>query len=412
MSRDRERAAGVEPGPPRRVVHIVGTLGAGGVQRLVLGLASSEALSGYRHGVICMLGATGLLRESFETLGMPIETCPVKWPSEFPIGSYSASEWLRQRLAFTFPARLATLLQEMGADLVHTHLSSQVHLQARGVVRRARLPWVWTLHNDYRPEGAELEQWRRALRIASGGSAAVTAVADEITRDLETRGLAGIETSRGGVDLGRFRTPGARDAAWRRMQGIPDDAVIMGAAGRLVAQKAYDVVLEAAASVTGDPPVHVVIAGAGPEREALEALGHRLGLEGRVHWVGFQDDVAAFLHQLDVFLIPSRYEGFPIALVEALASGLPCIASPVGGVPEMLGDADGILVPADSVEALAAAMRRMRSPDVRRSYAARARPIAERFSLDRMADQFADIYLRLSGAGAPAAGSERKVNER
>jgi glycosyltransferase involved in cell wall biosynthesis len=391
------------------VVHVVGTLGAGGVQRLVLGLATSKALSRYRHSVLCMLGATGNLRSHFESLPMRIESCSVKWPSIFPIGSYSVSEWLRQRLSFTFPGRLAALLGRMEADLVHTHLSVHVSRQANGVVRRAGLPWVWTLHNDYRPDSVELEDWRKAFRIASRGSAVVTAVAQEIAASLRNQGLPGIETSRGGVDLSRFRSAGGRDHAWRESRGIPTDAVVMGAAGRLVAQKAYDVVLEAAARVTGGPPVHIAIAGAGPERSALEAQTRRLGLERRVHWIGFQDDVPSFLHQLDVFLIPSRFEGFPIALVEALASGLPCIATPVGGVPEILGNDDGILVPVESVEPLADAMRRMQSPDLRQQFADRARPIAERFSLDRLAEQLAGIYGRLFGAAAGDMRSERKV---
>ena len=393
------------------VVHVVGTLGAGGVQRLVLGLATSKALSGYRHSVLCMLGATGNLRSHFERLPMRIESCSVKWPSIFPIGSYTVSEWLRQRLSFTFPGRLAELLRQMEADLVHTHLSVDMSRQANGVVRRARLPWVWTIHSDHRPEGGQLEDWLLASRLASAGNARITAVADEIVRDLRSRGFSRVETSRGGIDLSRFLVASTKDPQWRERLGIPAGAVVVGAAGRLTGLKAYDVLLDAAAGITDAPALHVVLAGGGPERKPLEAQARRLGIQDRVHLLGFLDDVPRFLHQLDVFVIPSRLEGFPIALLEALASGLPCIASPVGGVLEMLGEKGGILVTPESVDELAEALRRVRSPEVRQAYASGGAAISRNFSLDRMAEQFAEIYENLWSADQAGAPSQRKVSE-
>jgi GalNAc-alpha-(1->4)-GalNAc-alpha-(1->3)-diNAcBac-PP-undecaprenol alpha-1,4-N-acetyl-D-galactosaminyltransferase len=103
-----------------------------------------------------------------------------------------------------------------------------------------------------------------------------------------------------------------------------------------------------------------------------------------------------------VFVLSSRFEGFPVALVEALASGKPCIATPVGGVQEMVG-ADGARVVApESVDGLADAMREMESPAVRAALAARGPAIARRFSIDRMAEQFAAIYERLLDTGREA----------
>ena len=110
-------------------------------------------------------------------------------------------------------------------------------------------------------------------------------------------------------------------------------------------------------------------------------------------------------------MIPSRLEGFPIALLEALASGLPCIASPVGGVLEMLGEKGGILVTPESVDELAEALRRVRSPEVRQAYASGGAAISRNFSLDRMAEQFAEIYENLWSADQAGAPSQRKVSE-
>ncbi|MEX0878322.1 MAG: glycosyltransferase [Thermoanaerobaculia bacterium] len=409
----RTRLPGEESRP--HVVHIVGTLGAGGVQRLVLGLAAAPALASYRHSVVCLMGATGNLTTRFAGAGIPVTSCSVPWPDTMNLGSYRVSRWVRHRLAFTFPLRLATVLRRLRTDLVHTHLSSEVSRQARGIVRVARLPWVWTIHNDHKPEGAELEDWRRAARIGAGAPSAITVVADWIAHDLRERGLdppGGIQTTRGGVDIGRFRVPLPRDPGWRQELGIPEEAVVMGAAGRLVEQKGYDLLLRATARVLGGGvPLHLVMAGAGPLREQLAEETGRLGIGSYVHWVGFQENVPRFLRQLDVFLLPSRFEGFPIAMVEALASGLPCIATPVGGVREMVGDDGALVVPPESEEALAEAMRQMLSPAIRASYAARGPEIAGGFSIDLMAEQLSSLYGRLLAAARPEK-TQRKVNER
>ena len=383
----------------RHVVHIVGTLGAGGVQRLVLGLAAAPALAGYRHSVICLMGATGNLTARFAGAGIPATACTVPWPDTLDLGSYRVSRWVRHRLAFTFPHRLAAVLRRLRIDVVHTHLSSEVPRQAKGIVRIARLPWVWTIHNDHKPEGAELLDWQRAARIGAEAPSAVTVVADWIAHDLKERGLdppGGIQTTRGGVDVARFRPRLERDPAWRQKLGIPEDAVVMGAAGRLVEQKGYDLLLRATARVLADgSPLHLVMAGDGPLRKQLAAETGRLGIAHSVHWIGFQENVPRFLRELDVFLLPSRLEGFPIAMVEALASGLPCIATPVGGVREMVGDDGALVVPPEDEEALADAMRKMLSPATRAAYASRGPEIASGFSIDLMAEQLSVLYGRL-----------------
>jgi glycosyltransferase involved in cell wall biosynthesis len=188
--------------------------------------------------------------------------------------------------------------------------------------------------------------------------------------------------------------------------------VVFGASGRLVREKAYEVWVRAAGRlVAGSADVHFAIAGGGPLRRSLESEIARAGLKGRFHLLGFQSDVPGFLRELDVFVLSSRFEGFPLALVEALAAGLPCIATPVGGVTEMVGESGALIVPPESEEALAEAMKTMLSPAARAASAARGPGLAERFSIDRTADQFAALYDRLL-APAAAERSRKKVNER
>ena len=408
-------AMGREPGKPRRphVVHVVGSLGVGGVQRLVLGFAASPAGSAYRHSVVCLFSDNGELKERFRDAGIPAGSCGVPWPATLDVGSYRVSRWLRQRLEFAFPYRFSRELARRGADLVHTHVTYRIDLQAQGAIRQAGLPMVWTIHGKYRPEGRELERWRRASALTAEAGA-ITVVAEDLARDFRQRGLdhpAGVAVTRGGIDLSAFRSSPARDPRWRLSRGIDPGAVVFGASGRLVSEKAYEVFVRAARRIVQDgADAHFVIAGDGVLREQLEGEIAAAGLERRFHLLGFVEDVTGFLRELDVFVLSSRFEGFPIALVEALAAGLPAIATPVGGVPEMVGANGALVVPSESDAALAEAMKAMLPASNRAAYAARGPKIAERFSIDGMARQFGETYDRLLGMTALPA-PKRKVNE-
>lgn len=400
-------ARGGDPDAARpHVVHIVGTPGTGGVQNLVFDLAASPAGRRYRHTMLCLFSGREEFAQRYRDAGIAVESISVPWPGSLDLGSYRVSQWLRHRLAFTFPSRLARLLRRLRADIVHTHVSHRIDLQADGVLRHAGLPLVWTIHGQYRPEGRELERWRRVTRLASSRPSAITAVAEELARDFRARGLDhpdGIQVTRGGTDVSRFR-PRPRDPEWRAHWGIPRDAVLLGAAGRLVPEKAYEFFVRAAARIVKEgSDAHFVIAGGGPLRELLEAEIEKAGLGSRFHLVGFERDVPFFLSQIDVFVLSSRFEGFPIALIEALASGLPSIATPVGGVPELMGEDGGLIVAPESVEELAAAMRKMLDPKTRAAFASCGPAIAARFSMEQAADRFTDLYSRLLEQRNPKA---------
>jgi glycosyltransferase involved in cell wall biosynthesis len=151
----------------------------------------------------------------------------------------------------------------------------------------------------------------------------------------------------------------------------------------------------AALLVRHSPAAHFVVAGEGELRRSLKDQIERLGLNGRFHLIGEVRDMPAFYRELDVFVMPSISEGFGIAMVEALASGLPCIVSRVGGAPEVLMDGGGILTEPASPESLGAAMQQMLSKDIRGRYASQAVNIARRFSMDSAAGEFARIYSQL-----------------
>ncbi len=167
-----------------------------------------------------------------------------------------------------------------------------------------------------------------------------------------------------------------------RKTGRVDRRTVLGV-GRLVRQKGFDLLVPAFAAATRcDGGWELVIAGEGPEREALAALAASCGIADRVRLIGRQADIRRLYAQADVFALPSRWEGFPNALLEAMAAGLPVVAADcLTGPREIIRDEhDGLLVGSEDVDALTQALFRLISDtDLRRRLGAEAAGVADRF---------------------------------
>jgi glycosyltransferase involved in cell wall biosynthesis len=288
------------------------------------------------------------------------------------------------------PILLARLVRGLDADVVHTHL---VHADLYGGVaarlRGSRL--VSTKHNDDPFRTGSFRYVERGLaRLADR----VVAISDSLRRfTVERVGVpaAKVETIRYGLD--------EPPIAWGENppDAVPDEATILVSTSRLTRQKGVDVAVRTLAELP--PETVLVVLGEGPERQSLEMLARALGVEARLFLPGRVPDVAAWLRRASVYVQPARWEGFGLAVLEAMVSGLPVVATNVSSLPELVGDGDtGVLVPPDDPAALARGIvRALAEPQLGGAGRERAR---HEFSVWRMADRTAALYDSLESASS------------
>lgn len=303
-------------------------------------------------------------------------------------------------------------LRSHGADLVHVQGVSNNAAYALHAARALHLPLVVTLQGELTMDATKVYErsaaHRRLLQVVLQRADAVSACSTHTLREAEE--WAGLELGdRGtvihnGVDATAFES----DPSVERLH----DRRYVAALGRLVPEKGFDILVEAFADIAGEQPdVDLLIAGEGPERPSLDVLIDRLGLRERVRLTGRLDraGVAALLGGGEAFVLPSRHEPFGIVNLEAMAAGLPIVASAVGGVPELLGDVDGAtLVPPGSPVALAEGMRTALAIGGRGRSARRHH--ARRYSWSAVAERYLAVYEGVrSPAPAPPAAAPRPI---
>jgi glycosyltransferase involved in cell wall biosynthesis len=177
--------------------------------------------------------------------------------------------------------------------------------------------------------------------------------------------------------------------------GLPPDGLVAGVVSRLDPAKGVRVLIRALAQVDG---VTLTIVGDGPERAALESVADKLGVAGRIHWIGHRRDVLRLLPAFDLFVQPSLHEGLPNTVLEAMAAGLPVVATAVGGTPEVVVDGvTGLLVPPHDPDALAKGIAcLLRDLDLRRKMGRAGRErVKRRFAMKQMVRQTQTLYEHL-----------------
>lgn len=237
------------------------------------------------------------------------------------------------------------------------------------------------------------QSWLHARLINSWMTSLLVAVTQKAQQESIQEGIRfnKVVVIPNGVDLPHVEPEETRRV--RAEMGLAENAPLVLSVGRLAREKGPDLFLRSIPAVLANYPAAVfALAGDGPDRKALETLAHLLGIEGSVRFLGSRRDTAALLSAAEVFALPSRTEGMPNALLEAMAAGVPAAAFAVGGVPEVLHDeASGLLVPPEDVAAFSAALQRLLGDEkLREALAARARTVIEReYTRERMCRRFA-----------------------
>jgi glycosyltransferase involved in cell wall biosynthesis len=301
---------------------------------------------------------------------------------------------------------LQRVLRARAADLVHVH-SPRAALLGCLAGRALRRPTVVTVHLPAYYQvpgpgpGARLK--RRLYQAVEGLvnrhlAERVIYVSHRVYAEALALGVASHRRSlviENGIDLTQFGASDAR-AAVRSSLGTPPAAVVLCAVGRLDSQKGLNVLLDALARLPAGG-WEAWLVGDGPLALALQAQAQRLGLASRVRFLGCRDDVPRCLQAADVFALPSRYEASSLAVLEAMAAGLPCVVTAVGDNPYLVQDrVTGYLVAPDDPSALAAALAGLlQQADRRREMGARARARARAFSDRELAYRVQRVYATL-----------------
>lgn len=311
---------------------------------------------------------------------------------------------LRDRAAF---GRLVEHIRRTGPDVLHLHLTYAT-IWGLLAAKRCGRPAVATLHGGPVPvsswsrEGLR-QRWmanllrRRAVRVL-----AVSEAVREAWRRHGRLSSEALEVLPNGVPLPAACPSRAASGAERRALGLPDGDPLIVTVATLRGGKGVDTLLAASSRVlAARPGMRLAVVGEGPLRSELEEQAARLGLEDSVSWLGLRHDVPALLAAADVFVLASDHDALPTALLEAMATRTPVVASRVGGIPEIVRDGTtGLLVPPRDPGALAAALSRLAGDPSERQRlgAAGYQRVREGFSLEIWLERLRGVYRSVSEA--------------
>jgi len=370
------------------IVHVVAPAEFGGLERVVQMLG--RGLSGHGHDVHVL--AVVVRGQTADPFLAPLADAGVSTRTLAVPGR----AYRRERTA------VARALRQLRPDVVHTHGYRPDVLDA-GVARRLGIPVVTTVHGftggGWKNRFYEWLQSRSFRRFD-----AVVAVSWPLARRLER---SGVPSSRIHAVPNAWQpmAPALDRETARRILGLPPHSFVVGWVGRLSHEKGPDVLLDALLHLR-DLPLLVSVVGSGIMQGALRTQAEHLGLNGRVRWHGAVPDAGRLFPAFDACVLSSRTEGTPVVLFEAMAAGVPVIATCVGGVPDVVSGAEAVLARSEDPVALAAGIRAVYG----NSAAARARARAARarlerdYTVTRWLERYEEIYRLVSRhAAAPVA---------
>ena len=385
-----ERTAVSRAGPARVLIacdHIdfEGALHGGGRQLIELTRALLQ--DGRVRPTVCVLREATALGRALQAEGLPFRF--------FGDGEYSPAPF----------ARLVRTIRREGIEVLHlTDFGACTWGRLAGIATGTpSIVQVITHHSVHTHRGYP-KHVELAFRALAPSTAKALAISESVaTFARERMGFSARQTEVLYYPLPKhsFTPPSTeRVAAVRQAHGIPDGATVVGAVSRFFPVKGIHHLVDAFPGVLrARPDAWLLLVGRGPEESALRGQAASLGIAGRVIFAGFQRDSAAYAGSFDVAVVPSLEEGFGLVAVEAMALGIPVVASRVDGLVEVIADErSGLLVPPADPEAIAAAVLRvLGDPDLRSRLAEGGRSESARFALERYTGRLTELYQELAG---------------
>lgn len=335
-----------------RVLHLIKGLGPGGAERLLVSSARVRDREGFAVAVAYLLPWKTEFVSDLEALGVATKCLDVRHAED--------PRWC---------ARLHSLLRRERYDVLHLHsplVAGMARLTVRTLPGTRRPAVVSTEHNVWSSHARPTRELNAATFPLGD---AWLAVSDEVRESVPARLRARVEVVVQGIVLEDAAAAPEQRAAVRRELNIAPHEVAVVTVANFRSTKAYPDLLAAAKRlVDRNVPVRFVIIGQGPLEGEIRAQRTALGLDDRVDLLGFRPDAIRLLAGCDLFALASHYEGYPVAIMEAMAVGLPVVATEVGGVPEGVRDGvEGLLVPPARPELLATAIETLALDPARRA---------------------------------------------
>lgn len=372
---------GIDCRAKKTILHLIDTTGPGGAETVFIQLA--DLMRNRDYCSLVVIRGPGWVQDELIRRGIE----PIILDAQ---GSLNVK----------FLLALVCLIRKGRVSLIHSHLlGSNVYASMAGLI--TRVPVVATYHGmvDVSPS----ERFRRLKHLVMRwGIGRYVAVSQRLMANICDQGLLNPDKTTviyNGIDTSKYGLSSSGEL--RRCLGLAEGAVLVGSLGNVRRAKAYDVLVKTCAKLTPDHPnVHFVIGGHKDVRlmSELEALIVELDVEDRVHFLGFQQDCAMFLAEIDIFLLSSLSEGFSISTIEAMASTLPVLVTRCGGPEEIVSHTvTGWMVEPADPEALAGGLRLLLGDKVVRERLATAgkEHVDLSFGIDRMLDGYSEVYHSL-----------------
>jgi len=368
------------------ILHLITTINRGGAENHLFALASEQLRQGLTVHVAYLKG-NGYWYSELSSNGCYVYNLDLKYYGDLkPI------------------YRLRKIINNVKPMIVHAHMPpAELYFRLTDLLTDFVGSYIVTKHNDepfFSGIGSRfVGKWcyTRADRVIS-----ISSAVKSYTLNTFGKHKSHIANIPYGIDIEPYCEACVdKVKALRHAWKISPNTFLIGTVARLVPQKAIHILLRSFALFLSETKADssLVVVGQGPLRDELRKLTFLLGISESVVWAGFREDIPVVMQALDCFALTSQYEGFGLVLLEAMAAGLPIIATEVSAIPEIVYDKyNGYLCPAGDIKAIAEALSKMNDPSIRTEFGNRASAqVKKMYSLKRMIESTISLYSESIG---------------